>query len=288
MKGEWKMNHNIFMILSVVSIVLSIVMQVVVGVIFQNMINETDNMTSTDNKMLKQCKLKFMNCYKLNDGVSNIPIFADKFINRLKFGKISLVALQHLSGQLVLASVFISGIGIYFGITGGERLLNLLPYYIVSMFGIYLYFSVSSAVDISGKKKILQTNLVDYLENHMVNRLKTVPKTIEELEEKENADIGVKKALNEAADDEKDYKDDFENDYENDYEEITQWNAKSGKLNKNETKDLAANSSSILANGSRQMALERARGNNRSSQSKTRKDSLSDEELQALLTEFLT
>ncbi len=40
------------------------------------MIKETENMRATKNKRLKQCKLKFVNCYRLNDGVANVPVFA--------------------------------------------------------------------------------------------------------------------------------------------------------------------------------------------------------------------
>ena len=48
---------------------------------------------------------------------------------------------------------------------------EILPFYIVSFLGLYLYFAVSAVADIKGRRRILKTNLVDYLENHMVNRL---------------------------------------------------------------------------------------------------------------------
>jgi hypothetical protein len=44
------------------------------------------------------------------------------------------------------------------------------------LFGLYAYFSISSLVDIKGKKEVLKTNIIDYLENHMVSRLKVLPK----------------------------------------------------------------------------------------------------------------
>ncbi len=164
-------------------IVLSIICQIMIGVLYQNMINETDNMTTTDHPLLKQCKTRFINCYRLNGGVSNVQIFTEKFINRLHFGKISLATLYHMSGQMILLAVLIAGIGIYLGITAGNGVISLLPYYIVSLAGLYLFFSVSSAIDISGKKKILKTNLVDYFENHMVNRLKILPESQRRVEE---------------------------------------------------------------------------------------------------------
>ena len=81
-------------------IVLSIICQIMIGVLYQNMINETDNMTTTDHPLLKQCKTRFINCYRLNGGVANVQIFTEKFINRLRFGKISLSTLYHMSGQM--------------------------------------------------------------------------------------------------------------------------------------------------------------------------------------------
>ncbi|MBQ8261323.1 MAG: hypothetical protein IJZ00_12170 [Lachnospiraceae bacterium] len=168
-------------------IVLSIICQIMIGVLYQNMINETDNMTTTDHPLLKQCKTRFINCYRLNGGVANVQIFTEKFINRLRFGKISLSTLYHMSGQMILLAVLIAGIGIYLGITAGNGIISLLPYYIVSLAGLYLYFSASSAIDINGKKKILKTNLVDYFENHMINRLEILPESQRRVEETHGA-----------------------------------------------------------------------------------------------------
>lgn len=167
MEQKWMMG------VSIALLVLSILLQIIIGFLYQTMIQETDNMSATTNKLLKQCKLKFVNCYRLNSGVSNIPVFVDKFINRLTLGKISFRTIYHMSGQLMLLSVFFAGLGACVNIAGGAPLGQVLPFYIVSLLGLYLYFSVSSIVDIKGKRGILKINLVDYLENHMVNRLHT-------------------------------------------------------------------------------------------------------------------
>ena len=172
------MSHNFIIGIVILLIVLSILLQIIIGIQYQNMINETDNMTATNHPALKQCKTKFANCYRLNGGVSNIPIFVDKFLNHLKWGKFSLIALQHWSGQLVLFSVFVSGTGIYIGITRGDSFLTLMPYYIISLIGLYVYFGVTSAVDIAGKRRLLKTNLIDYMENHMVKRLEILPESM--------------------------------------------------------------------------------------------------------------
>lgn len=160
---------------------LSIFLKIFLGMLYSHMIKETDNMAITDNKLLKQCKTKFSNCYELNNGISNIPVFVDKFINRLSLGFLSFEMLYHLSGQLMLLSVVFSGIGICRSILEGSTLGEILPFYIVSFMGLYFYFSVSTVVDIKRKKRILRINLVDYLENHLSPRIHVTKQDMERL-----------------------------------------------------------------------------------------------------------
>lgn len=164
--------HKLLSGITLALLLLSIVCQIMIGVIYQKMIKEADNMSATSNKLLKQFKLKFTNCYKMNEGVSNISVFVDKFIGKISFLKISLTSLQHLSGQLMLLSVAAAGVGACREIIKGETVGTVLPFYIAAFLGLYVYFSISGLVDISGKKERLKTNLVDYLENHMVKKLK--------------------------------------------------------------------------------------------------------------------
>ena len=149
----------------------SIFLRVFLGLLYQNMIRESDNMAITENRLLKQCKLKFANCYQLSNGVANIPVFVDKFLNRMSLGPFTFETLYHISGQAMLLSVVAAGVGIYRSIVAGRTLGDILPFYIASFFGLYLYFSVSTVVDVKKKKRVLKVNLVDYLENHLSPRI---------------------------------------------------------------------------------------------------------------------
>ena len=164
-------DHSFIMILTLVFMAIGILYQVVIGVIYQRMIQATDTLSGTDNKLLKQCKERFVNCYKLNGGVANIPVFVDKYINRIRVMGMSMSFMKHLSGQLMLAGVFIAGFGVCKGIVEGRRFVDLLPFYIISLFGIYLYLSIMSIVDAPNRRKMLKTNLTDYLENTVAQRL---------------------------------------------------------------------------------------------------------------------
>ena len=164
-------NQSLIMAVSIVLMAIGVLYQVAIGVAYQRMIQATDTMMGTDNKLMKQCKERFIQCYKLNGGVSNIPIFVDKYINRIKFMGMSVNFIKHLSGQIMMAGVFVAGFGVCKGIIEGERFVDLLPFYIVSLVGIYLFLSISSIVDMPGRRQMLKTNLTDYLENHIAERL---------------------------------------------------------------------------------------------------------------------
>ena len=149
----------------------SIICQIAMGVIYHKLIWETEHMSTTKDKSLQQLKLKFSGRCKVSEKVSNVPVFVDKYLSNIKYGRISLTMLKHLSGQLMLLSVLVAGIGACLGIIRNESFFGIAPYYVMSFLGLYCYFAVASLIDVPGKINILRINLVDYLENHLANRL---------------------------------------------------------------------------------------------------------------------
>ncbi len=162
----------------IISFVLSVGVRVFLGMLYSRMIVETDNMATTNNKLLKQCKLKFSHCYQLNNGVANVPIFVEKFLTRLSLGPFSFGMLYHISGHLLMLSVIFSGMGVCRSIVAGSMFGQILPFYICIMIELYVYFSVAAIVDIKQKRKALKINLIDYLENHLSNRMQVTKEDI--------------------------------------------------------------------------------------------------------------
>lgn len=165
------LSMDFFIALMITFFVLAVLSQILIGILYQHMIDEAENMQITDNRILKQFKQKFVGCYTVNNGVTNVPVFVEKFLNRLQIGRFSLNMVRGLSGQFMFLSVLAAGIGICRALAGGASFFSLLPYYAVILIGLYLYFSVLSIVDIPGRRSMLKTNLIDFLENNMKVRL---------------------------------------------------------------------------------------------------------------------
>ena len=172
--------------MTIILLLASILCRFTVGIFLNSLIREAENMSTTQNRLLKKCKVKFRNCYKLNDGVPNISIFVDKFLSRLQIGRFSVDGISHLAGQLMLLSIVTAGLGACKGIIDGKSFGEIIPFYLMSFLGLYLYFSISGLVDLDGKRELLKVSLTDFLENHMAARLAV-------LEESEEA-AGLAKA----------------------------------------------------------------------------------------------
>ena len=161
----WK--YKLLLFLIILFFVCSIICQIVPGMILSHLLEETENMAATKNRPLKQCRLKYINCCQLNGRVVNTGVFVDRFIRKLTFSGISLNRISNMAGQMMMLSILVTGICVCRCLSAGGTLFQIIPYYVISILELYLYFTLSGAVDIAGRKEALKIELTDYLENHL-------------------------------------------------------------------------------------------------------------------------
>lgn len=141
----------------------SIGCQLLTGYYLMQLLRESAKLEEEPPRLLKE----WMNQYlKEEDQITNIPAFVDKSLQDYKAGRFTLLKWKHIAGQLLLFSVFLSGTGACKGIIEGKTLGQILPFYVICLFGLYIHFSLSGLIDMEEKKKIIKTNLLDFLENH--------------------------------------------------------------------------------------------------------------------------
>ena len=155
------------------------------------MIKESEKLESEKAGLLKGWIEEYI---KEESRISNTSVFVDKKIQQFCIGKWTILQIKHFSGQALLLMIFLAGTGACKGIIEGKTLGQILPYYIISILGLYIHFSLSGFLNLEENKKILRMNVVDFLENkksYLYAQL--YPK--EEKEEQE-----VKKVFGEAQD----------------------------------------------------------------------------------------
>jgi hypothetical protein len=173
-------------------VVISVVLQMLIGNVLGRMVYEAENMASTENKQLKQFKLKFMNCYKMNEGMENVTVFVERFLEKIAIGKVKVSSIHRISSQLMLFAVLLSGLGAARGIVLNETVGQVLPFYVFAFLGLYIYYVATSFAGMEEKKLSLKFSLVDYLENHMVGRLKQTEEVLNQKLGEKNEQIPVR------------------------------------------------------------------------------------------------
>lgn len=143
-------------------------------------IKEAENMSITKRKELKAIKTKFLNSYSRKETEEekyfiqesiNVEVFVDKAVSRMKIGGLKPHIWRFLSGQNLLISIIFAGVGIFRSIVSERTIREILPFYLIAFLELYIYFSVISICDYEGKEKLLRLTIIEYIENHMVNRI---------------------------------------------------------------------------------------------------------------------
>lgn len=155
----------------IIATVFSVLIKVIRTIIYIRLMEESENIPASRNKLIKQMKLKFENCYKLNLGVNNVNIFVDKYMYKHKVGGISMYHFYRIPivlGWLCAVTGVVSGVICY------------LENYSVRMGSLYEIYGIGSLVglklvdiilDTEYKKNVVYTNLVDFFENSLQNHL---------------------------------------------------------------------------------------------------------------------
>lgn len=155
----------------IVATVFSVIIKVIQTFIYIRLMEESENIPASKNKLIKQMKLKFENCYKLNLGVNNVHIFVDKYMYKHKIGGISVYHLNRI--PIVLG--WLSAVA---GIVGG--LICYLENYSTKMGSLYEVYGIGCILvlklvdvilDTGHKKNVVYTNIIDFFENSLQNHL---------------------------------------------------------------------------------------------------------------------
>lgn len=148
---------------------------------YNRLIREAENMSITKRKELKAIKTKFLNSYgkkenteeaDFTEGQINVQVFVDKAISRLKFCGLKVHTWRFLSGQGLIVSILFAGIGAFRGIIAERSLREIAPFYFIAFVELYVFFSIVSILDFEGKDTLLRLSVIEYIENHMVNRIR--------------------------------------------------------------------------------------------------------------------
>lgn len=140
--------------------------------IYQRLINDSQTMSNPKENLLKQIKIKFEGCYRINHGVNNTLALTKKYIYNYIFYGFTLNGIRNILWQSLYLCVFF-GLAAMFSIyilALSKELLFL--YFFSELLFFWGILEVNKISDITYKQEQLETNINDYLENTYANHIR--------------------------------------------------------------------------------------------------------------------
>ena len=150
---------------------LGLAVRLVARNLYKRLIKETDNMTLTKNRYLRELKQKTENTYRLNQGINNSRVYLEKQLASYRFLGVGLSGWGAMGGQMTILC-FLLGAAASFG----AYWYRCDSYYIVLYGSVGIMAGlVTMAADywanLQERKQQLLNSLQDYMENSLFNRL---------------------------------------------------------------------------------------------------------------------
>lgn len=143
----------------------------IAGAVYDSLVRNTENFSKTKSKFVKQVKLKYENSYKLNLNINNNEAFVDKLLSNYKICGISLHGFRKVSGTLGIFCVILLGFQAALGVVAGISLTEQFWNGLHGVIALILLVFSCRVIDLKYKHEVVRTNLLDYLENSLKNRM---------------------------------------------------------------------------------------------------------------------
>lgn len=145
--------------------------RVVLLILYARFMKDVENIGMAKTGLIKQIKLKFENCYRLNYGVKNVNVFVDKYLYKYKMAGISLHRIEQILGQSMLMTLLLGSGGAVASFFYGYEVEMVVKYFAVGVFIVIFLAIIDGITDGEYLHEVLLISLQDYLENSLVNRL---------------------------------------------------------------------------------------------------------------------
>ncbi len=139
--------------------------------LYKRLMKETDNMTLTKNRYLRDLKQKTENVYRLNQGIRNSRVYLEKQLSTYRFLGLTLSGWASFGGQMTVWCFLLGGAAAF-----GAYWYRCDSYYIVLYGSAGILAGLATMVadywaNLGEGKQQLLNSLQDYMENSLFNRL---------------------------------------------------------------------------------------------------------------------
>ena len=169
MVGGIIVNRYIIVLLGITSI--GLIIRLCLCIAFRRLIKASEDISKTNNSLMKMICMRFETCYKLKLGVNNVGNFVDKYIYRHKVYGLYLYTWENISMQILFICMIATvSFGTYLLVNQiGQAVI--IPVASTGLACFVFLFFLDNILNFNIKKEHIRVNTTDYLENNMKPRL---------------------------------------------------------------------------------------------------------------------
>lgn len=173
---EWLVRGQVINITIIVMSMIGFLSLSVAGIIYSSLVKASEDMAFTESALLKQIKLKYANCYKLELYTHQVQAFINRYLYKKRILKIPLYLWEHLGLEMMYISMILGLLGTFVNITYYQQndLAPLSNAFLTGVLGFALATGLlifKTVYALETKKHIFYSNVMDYLENILRNKL---------------------------------------------------------------------------------------------------------------------
>ncbi len=178
--------HGYLINLSLVFALFAILSRLILGILYDVLLKETENVGISKVKFSKNFKAKVESGIQVDHLVNNPVVYVEKYIRKQRFVGISLRGLQQLSVCFLMLSVILNIFTSAVAIIKGMRMELIAWSVLINIIVLCLFCFAEAIIDSSYKYEGIKINMQNYLENDYINHRNAQREAEEELEMKEN------------------------------------------------------------------------------------------------------
>ena len=147
--------------------------KIIVTLIYGHLRRQTDNLPNANGRWVRQMRQKFENTYRISKEETNVEVFVDRQVAKLRFFKIGLHGLETFYRKAQLICILLGGCSYILAARAGKTTGDCNAFFAM---GLMAALFLQLLDNLSGNRrstKMIRANLRDYLENMLMPKLAT-------------------------------------------------------------------------------------------------------------------
>lgn len=178
--------HGYLINLSLVFALLAILSRLLLGIIYDYLLKETENIGMSKAKFSKNYKNKVESNAGIEHPVHNVVVFVEKYIRKQRYMGINLRGWKLISVRLMLLAVGLNIFTSAYAVIKSMKTELIVWSVVINVIAVLLFFLAETIIDSSYKYEGIKINMQNYAENDYVNHCNIIKEAEAELKSKEN------------------------------------------------------------------------------------------------------